>query len=612
MAPIDTVRAGLLKERWSLPVYETLYRRPVKLKILFLCEGLSFDSPNGFSFARVIDALRDNAPFPYADFELTLARWGSSPGAALSKDPSPGDHDATYTNYRFDDVDPDTGRLILEDHDEVWIFGIGPNSNQPQTRSSILASAACPTDGELRVVKRYMDAGHGVFCTGDHASLGAWVAARIPRVWTMRRWTEEDDAPPRTGSGRIDTNRPMWASQEPRAGTPEPEIIPFEAQSDDVPQRIEWKRYPTHLPWLPYALRGARPHPILCGGRHGVIDVFPDHPHEGIINERSEIDLDADVQFDVDDGDDAAEYPTRNGVRPLPEVIAWGNTLPASDAGDYDPFTVVQEKGESPAKRFGLLGVYDGHRADLGRVVVDSTWHHWMSINLTGAGEPVFPSDPDPHDADGDGSPDHLKGLLEAGGPAIGKILTYFRNVAVWLAPKAQQSRMLRYMAWREVLGKRTFEDWDVETPKWQLGVEGRDVLGRKTSHCVISKLILDRLPFDPDDLRIPRRPPEGPFPPPWGPVCLSCPPDDWLETVVLGELLHDLMVLRDDLAGTKMRLDDDALNGLEAKMDRLVDVAASRATDHAVEAAAGMAEALDGGVGQLRKTVDRGRERAR
>ena len=35
--------------------------------------------------------------------------------------------------------------------------------------------------------------------------------------------------------------------------------------------------------------------------------------------------------------------------------------------------------------RFGVgQATYDGHRADVGRVVCDSTWHHFVNVNLTG------------------------------------------------------------------------------------------------------------------------------------------------------------------------------------------------------------------------------------
>ena len=35
-------------------------------------------------------------------------------------------------------------------------------------------------------------------------------------------------------------------------------------------------------------------------------------------------------------------------------------------------------------RAFGVVGAYDGHEAEVGRVAVDSTWHHFVNINIDG------------------------------------------------------------------------------------------------------------------------------------------------------------------------------------------------------------------------------------
>lgn len=44
------------------------------------------------------------------------------------------------------------------------------------------------------------------------------------------------------------------------------------------------------------------------------------------------------------------------------------------------------DSAEVQPKTFGVIGAYDGHATDmgLGRVAVDSTWHHFFDLNLIG------------------------------------------------------------------------------------------------------------------------------------------------------------------------------------------------------------------------------------
>ena len=516
-------------DRYIPEILHPIFPRPAKINILFVCEGLAFNSSNGFSFKLIIDTLRNETDVKYANFDVTLASWASNPASTIQKDNTPATYQATFSNYRFSSFDPDKGTLILDDYDEVWLFGITPNANFAQSKASILGSNVCPTNDDLIALTRWMNRGGGVLAMGDHASLGANLCARIPRVWTMRRWTEEDGAPPRIGEDRVDTNQPMWDSQNPNINTP-PETIPFEAQSDDIPQKIQPRKYKVGS----YIFGGWRPHPVLCGGKLGVLDVLPDHPHEGWIKETTDINLNADILLDSPPADiNTEEYPTISGNQPKPEVIAWGNTLPSPP---YD-----FEKGETDAKHFGVIGAYDGQKISLGRVVVDSTWHHWMSINLSGDYEPFFDGDPDVA-----GNQD-LVGLKEANDTNYKKVIAYYKNVAVWLAPPTKQQSMLTYTAFWSVLSTHAMQDWRLDTPVFLLGKEGLNVLGRSTSDCFVRRWIRDFLPeildkFDIFEGKIPS--PRDPF----GPLCLTCPPIEHLETIAMGTLLHNMMQLRNQL----------------------------------------------------------------
>ncbi len=559
-----------LREELIIPEWKLFLPKPQIINILFITEGISFSRSDGFAFRELIDRLRDNTAISYANFKITLASWGNDDSATLVKNAVPGDYQATYSNYRFTHADPDSGNLILDEHDEVWLFGFAPGNNFPQTTASILSSSLCPSESEKITISRWMENGGGVLAMGDHASLGANLCAQIPRVWSMRRWTSEDLAPPRIGSSRVDTNRPMWDSQQHDVVTnPNPETIPFEAQSDDVAQRIDPKRYKAKGRIFP----GWRPHPILCGGKLGVINVLPDHPHEGWIKEQDDINLDADILIDnIPDDLEAKEYPTKSGKRPLPEVIAHGNTLPDPP---YD-----HEKSVSPHKKFGVIGAYNGHEIDFGRVVVDSTWHHWMSTNLSGAYEPGFDGDPNVA-----GNQD-LVGLKEANNLSHKKIARYHRNVAIWLAPKEKQRKMLAFVAFWSAFTSRTREDWRLDTPVNILGGEGKTVLGKVTSHCFVSRWIRELLipelvaKFDLDDLKKPKIDPRDPL----GPVCLSCPPDEILEDVVFGTLMKNMMKFRKKLTSSKINPKEFSKDKFEKTLIKVLDSSQEEANKLIVE----------------------------
>ena len=96
--------------------------------------------------------------------------------------------------------------------------------------------------------------------------------------------------------------------------------------------------------------------------------------HEGEVIEEDAIELGKPLGIP---GYAGVEYPPAvdpQRPRPRPTVVAYGRTTSF----------VQHEDGSVNAKRFLLIGAYDGDAAGIGRVVVDSTWHHWFSVNLVG------------------------------------------------------------------------------------------------------------------------------------------------------------------------------------------------------------------------------------
>jgi hypothetical protein len=77
---------------------------------------------------------------------------------------------------------------------------------------------------------------------------------------------------------------------------------------------------------------------------------------------------------------------------------------------------------------FGAIGAYDGRPANIGRVVVSSTFHHFVDINLIGDPWAIGP--------DGQIDIDRRKGYLasESGQSHLADIEAHFVAIALWLS----------------------------------------------------------------------------------------------------------------------------------------------------------------------------------
>ncbi len=311
---------------------------------------------------------------------------------------------------------------VLNKYDQIWFFGFNSAPN---------LSAA-----ELAVLDQFMAAPKhgGVLVTGDHADLGKGIAGQIKRAGKMRRYPAPVSSPP------------VWNTtlrDGPDAGA----AFDFADQSDDTPQVVRLRRYPLSSPFV---FRGrSRPHPVMCGP-DGPIDVLPDHQHEG----------EAIAPMPAA-GD--PEWPTKAGHQEHPEVIAWGR--------------IVDPAATKSGQEIGVISAYNGHNVDVGRVLADSTWHHWFDINLTGIAAP-----PSPYA----GFDDTLAGQL-----ALKKIDAYFLNCGVWLAPPDRQAAM-RNAAWWSILWTDRIIELSPEAPLLFLGEQAIDALGRRAARCTISEWIFD------------------------------------------------------------------------------------------------------------------------
>jgi len=415
------------------PVFSDLRWGPAHVRVLIMSDGSSYGEADGFGLGIVLADAFDPAHPDHPDyvrFEFTKAHRTTAAGVS-----------AGYANFHFT-------AGSLDDSDELWLFGYTPGAPY--------LSAA-----EIAVIEAFMDRGGGVLAMGDHQDLGLGLCGGIKRVRSMRKWWF-DSPPPPAGMQRAPDTIDLSRNDTVQAPTLGGNVNAGD-QGDATPQPI----YPNYryrwTYWRPLS-RVKFPHPVLCGPR-GAIRVMADHQHEGDC-------IMPDPAF-------AGEYP---GGVPV-EIVARGRNVVGRGSGANqitDP------------RAFGLIGAWDGHQpgADQGRVLVDSTWHHWFNINLTG--------------------------LRAENGTEYKDVLAYFRNCAIWLAPKDEQARMRRAGTLITLLTPRLIEEavtWRELLPTrfYPIGVFARDALGRIAPQCqsaawffdLVAPLLPDRLHrmFDADVL---------------------------------------------------------------------------------------------------------------
>ncbi|WP_147333174.1 hypothetical protein [Archangium gephyra] len=343
------------------------------------------------------------------------------------------DRGADVVGFRFDESFSLKGETRkLSDYDLVLFFPISPAQDDSEDKLK----------KEAEAIAQFMENGGGFFATGDHANLGAPLCKLIPRVRSMRRWYAvnpgpqgEPVSPSPTSADRHDTTRPG----------PDGQIL-FENQSDEVAQEIEPTWYPGGFAVKAgYPARVKYPHPLLCSPL-GAVTYLPDHMHEGWCEVPDKL---AGRTFTLGP-QTLPEYPVHgpNNEPLAPELVANGTVLP----GHSTPVIDQEHAAALPltvGKTFGVICAWDGHRVDKGRVVVDSTWHHFFNINLVGD---MYLADEQEVSA----NDQRLFGFFVLEPGSAGRVPNeqykmiewYFRNLVYWLIP----AKRMHSIAWHSMV----------------------------------------------------------------------------------------------------------------------------------------------------------------
>ena len=437
------------------------YFRPLRLfqraDILVVVDTEIATQPGvGFGVGSVIELIRQTT-VGCLRFRVDIAlRNGESPHVVNS----PAPYAPNYRGFRFDMVAD--GDSVIDKYEQIWCFGFKPSNSGSNNDAEIDQPSSFPaSDAELAKLSQWMDDRKGgLFGTGDHHFLGASMCRQIPRLGTMRRWTNADGVPPIGTPDRIDTLRPPSSAYMPGAPGGPLALGNGPHQGDLEPQPIRWATWQSVF-W-PFLYR-RRPHPVLCHPTLGPIDVMPDHAHEGLCVPVSEINLGA--TYDFGQGSHP-EYPDAVGAgpKPTPFIAAYGSTL-----GD-PPYNF--QKGPQPARSsFPMISVYDGHKAGVGRVATDSTWHHWMDVNI---GQ-----------------------MQTADNSDWKKIERYFINLAVWLCPPGYSTRCWFACCLLSHFQYAGFQEYHRELPVQELGAALRQQLILGFGPCWVSQFIWDYILFE-------------------------------------------------------------------------------------------------------------------
>lgn len=343
---------------------------------------------------------------------------------------------------------------LLEKFDEIWFFGVH-QVNRKNFNIGILRGGPQSELGkeEVLALSNWMRVGGetgldggGVLMTGDHANLrppdavsnedaacpdnseheeflglGRALGHCVPRAGLMRKWEGKPTA----------FKENSFNTQSPITGIKSDSL---RLQVDPIPQQLILQTFDEKG----NPVSGGQVHPLFFYKDGQAIQVFPDHAHEGAIIEPSNL-------------EDTEIWPKNHlEVQPQPHVLARGI--------DKRNFQVLN-----------LVSAYDGDCANVGRVIADSTWHHYVNVNLHKFRPPAREG------SDGD------------------QIGQFYANLAIWLSPRSIRRKMAEKMT--EWLANFPLMLEEVGGDPLEIGQKAYLILSKVASPCEIHELLLMLVP---------------------------------------------------------------------------------------------------------------------
>ena len=314
---------------------------------------------------------------------------------------------------------------LLKDVDELWVFGM----YQRNVRGKFTEEFGTPENefdkDELGVLERWMNQGGGLLIAGDHSAfppggketdpietfqcLGRALGHLVPRAGQLRIW----DGPPTVNSDSSFNTLVRTAADA--------EDFP-DLQHDALPQTLLLKKFGPNK----------TPHRIFLG-KEATISIFPDHAHEGEVIVPKKL---GEKWPPFDEKDDEK--------KPRPEIVAYGCDKRSCESRP-------------------VLAVYDGDKFRIGRIAADSSWHHYVNINLVAWTKPEHAT-------------------------TLALLTQFFHNLALFLTPLSKRQQMRReMMLW--LLHHPEIEEERGNHPL-DVGKVALHYLSPKTTRCEIQELL--------------------------------------------------------------------------------------------------------------------------
>ena len=312
--------------------------------------------------------------------------------------------------------------LARESFDEIWFFGAQQVNTTAEPESEL-------TPNEVEALRQWMEGsaddgseGGGVLITGDHANplpayplgdipddvdflgLGRAIGRYIPRAGLLRKW----EGPP-TARSQDSYNT----------------LVGSAFQMDRVPQELFLQNVNEDGEPDP----DGQPHPLFFYGPDQCIEVFPDHGHEGAVL--------------------------------IPETL--DDSWPTGPSGQTQPYVVARGRDRRNGHMLNLIAAYNGDLASVGRIVSDSTWHHYTNLNLLGFEYPA---------------------PVNSAADRIGQ---FYANLAVWLAPRSKRMAMAQAMF--SQIAEYTLQQ-EPQGEIENLGLAAQSLLSTVASPCEAHELI--------------------------------------------------------------------------------------------------------------------------
>lgn len=343
---------------------------------------------------------------------------------------------------------------MLKEYDQLWFFGVHQLSRENFALSILKGGPHSELDeDEVTALDNWMKVdgtsesrGGGVLMTGDHANprlegglpshnklcpdnsekeeflgLGRALGHCVPRAGLLRKW---EGTPTACKKDSFNT----------QVLVPGIDIDDQQLQVDPSPQELILQRFDAKGNSVP----NGYPHPLFFYKGGSYIEVFPDHAHEGAVI--------------IPDTFDEKVWPKGKVVQPKPQVVAYGTD-------------------KRKLQLLNIIAAYNGDCAGVGRIVADSTWHHYLNINLLEFGTPA-----------------------QAGTPAD-KIGQFYGNLALWLSPRSVRRKMAYLMFLWLVNNLLIWEE--LGCGLLDIGRTAYSLLLRIASPCEIHELLLAVIPDD-------------------------------------------------------------------------------------------------------------------